>query len=149
MKRYRFRLAQVQRIREVQEGMAAAELAATRVAEALAVAAAEARVEAIAARPRPAGATSGDALARARTMWDAELRSLSEGRERVRTRHTETEAARTGWIAARSRVRALELLDDRQRAEHSLAADRDEDKRVDDLVVGRFARSVDHGSATA
>mgnify|MGYP001593936635 CR=1 FL=1 len=142
MKRYRFRLAQVQRVRTVQEGLAAADLAAARVAEALAVANAKARAEAIAARVRPDGRTAGHALALARLVWDAELRALADVDERVRTTADTTSAARAAWTHARSRVRALELLDDRQRADHTIAADRDEAARVDDLVVGRFARAA-------
>lgn len=142
MKRYRFRLDQVQRVRTVQEGLAAADLASARVAEALAVANAKARAEAIAARARPDGRTSGHALALARLVWDAELRALADVDERVRTTAATTDGARVAWTHARSRVRALELLDDRQRADHTIAADRDEAARVDDLVVGRFARAT-------
>ena len=141
MKRYRFRLEQVQRVRNVQEGLAAAHLAVARTVEARAVACAEARVDAIAARPRPSGSTSASALTAARLLWDAELRSLADARQAVSSAAEASHEARTAWSNARARVRALELLDDRHRADHAVAADRDEASRVDDLVVSRAART--------
>ncbi|MDQ2650651.1 MAG: flagellar FliJ family protein [Actinomycetota bacterium] len=140
MKRYRFRLEQVLRVRAVQEDLAASELAMARAAEAAAVASAEARLATIAARPRPAGSMSGAELATQRILWDAELGALAGARSLVSERAAGTSVARDEWMGARQRVRALEVLDERQRDDHAVAADRDDAARVDDLVVSRFAR---------
>lgn len=143
MKRYRFRLEQVLRVRAVQEDLAAAELAAARAAEATAVAAADARLASIEARPRPHGPLTGAALAGQRLVWDAELASLTGVRATVAERAAGTAVARDGWLAARQRVRALEVLDDRHRAEHAVEVARDDAARIDDLVVSRFARRAE------
>ena len=53
----------------------------------------------------------------------------------------EVEAARAVWTAAAARVGALERLDERQRAEHTARALREDELIVDDLVVSRHAGS--------
>jgi flagellar export protein FliJ len=140
VKRYRFRLEQVQRVRQVQEDLAAAALGAAQRTEAALVVVEQARRDAAAARPRPSGTYDGNELHRARVVWDAELRALDRAEaERVRA-SLHTEEQRAGWLIASRRVKALELLDERRREDHRVDADREEAARVDDLVAGRFRR---------
>lgn len=142
MKRYRFRLAQVQRVRQVQEDLAAAQLGAAQRAEVAAVAAEQARWDAVAARPRPRGAYGAPALLAARAVWDAELGALRATAADRATAAARTAECRDEWLGAARRVKALALLDERRRAEHQVEADREEAARVDDLVAGRYR--LDH-----
>lgn len=137
MKRYRFRLEQVLRVRRVQSDLAAAELAGAQRAEAAAVTAELARLQAVADRARPAGTYRADALLTDRAVWDAELASLNRLAAARVAAGLATAERREGWLVASRRVKALELLDDRRREEHRVEADRDEARRVDDLVASR------------
>jgi flagellar export protein FliJ len=140
VKRYRFRLEQVQRVRRVQEDLAAAALGAAQRAEAALVAVEQARRDAASARPRPCGAYAGSELLSARVVWDAELHALDRAEaERVRAT-LDTDERRDGWLVASRRVKALDLLDERRREDHRIESDREEAARVDDLVAGRFRR---------
>ena len=147
MKRYRFRLEQVLRVRHVQQDLAAAALGAAQRSEAAAEAAAQARHDAAGARPRPHGRHDADQLLAARIVWDAELDALGRAEAKRASAGLHTEAQRDGWLAATRRVKALELLDERRREEHLADADREEATRVDDLVASRFRH--DHGVGEA
>ena len=138
MKRYRFRLEQVRRVRQVQEDLAAAALGAARQEEAAAAAALDRRHRAVATRPRVAGAHDGALLQAQRLVWDAELRALSAASSALVSAGAHVAEQRDLWLAASRRVRALELLDERRREEHRVEADRAEASRVDDLVAARF-----------
>ena len=141
MSRYRFRLAQVLRIREVQADLAAATVSAAQRAEGHAVAAEAHRLAAIAHRSRPVGRQPVGRLRVDRSIWDAELESLAARSADTSAARAETAERRTAWSAAARRVRALELLDERRRAEHRAHLDRIEALRVDDLVASRHRRS--------
>lgn len=146
MKRYRFRLEQVRRVRQVQEDLAAAALGAARQEEAAATAALERRNRAVATRPRAAGAHDGAVLQAQQVVWEAELRALSAASSALSTASASVAEQRDLWLAASRRVRALELLDERRREEHRIEADRAEASRVDDLVAARFGRNQPEAS---
>lgn len=147
MKRYRFRLEQVQRVRRVQEDLAAAELGIAQRDEATAVLAEQARHAAVAARPRPRGAYGGAQLLTDRLVWDAELAALDRSAAERIAAGLRTAEQRDAWLVASRRVKALDLLDERRREEHRVEADREEAARVDDLVAGRFRRHAEEQPA--
>lgn len=146
MKRYRFRLEQVQRVRRVQEDLAAAALGAAQRVEADAAVHEAHRHDALARRERPAGRYEQGRLLAERAVWDAELADLDRAVADRRAAAARTAECRDGWLAASRRVKALDLLDERRREEHRLLADREEAARVDDLVAGRFRRQAAHGA---
>lgn len=140
MKRYSFRLAQVQRIRRIQEDLAVAALGTAQRAEALAAEVEAARVAAMADRARPEGVTPGADLIAARVVWDAELQSYEIAVAEHASATLERAARRDAWLAAAQRVQALDLLDDRRREEHRIETDREIAAAVDDLSGGRHHR---------
>ena len=139
MRRYRFRLEPVLRVRrQEQDAARAAVLAATALTGAEADALAE-RDQAYAA-----GTAAHETRSAADFVWVQEHRAalgraVLEQRRRLQEAEVRLAAARTGWTAAAARVGALERLDDRQRTEHAARALKEEALVVDDLVVSRFA----------
>lgn len=147
MKRYRFPLGQVLRVRRIEEDRAAGELAAARLAERAEEERKAARLaacQAVASPPPPAGAGFpggvGGFLAwrdRCDRAGSAAIAAAHAHREAI----AQSERSRAGWAAAAMRVSALEHLDDRRRAEHRDAAERAETVAADDLVTSRWSRS--------
>jgi flagellar FliJ protein len=140
MKKYSFSLSKVLRVRKIQEEQAAARLAAARlVATAAATRAAESR-HALAARCARHGLQSSAAFLAwtETTMLAGE--ALSQARAEVLQADAEVADRRGEWSAAATRVSALEHLDDRGRAAHTVERRRDETKTVDDIVVTRWER---------
>lgn len=141
MRRYRFRLASVLRVRRSEQDVAQAGLLA-------ATAAVRSEQEALARRDAAyAAALTAHAPRRAADFVyeQAHRAALGTAVLAQRTRLAETEqaleAARRTWTVAATRVGALERLDERQRADHHAQALREDDLIVDDLVVSRVARS--------
>jgi hypothetical protein len=147
VKRYRFRLEQVLRVRRVQADQAAGALGVARRSEADAVAAERVRLHALTERSRPAGSYRAGQLLVERAVWDAEIDSLHRLAAVRVAAGLVTGERRDGWTAASRRVKALELLDDRRREEHRIDSDRAEARRVDDLVASRFVRTAPGGPA--
>lgn len=144
MKRFRFRLDQVMRVRRLQEDQArAALLAANRGAHE-----AEARVEARLADYRTRGHAPGaqpyEQFERARFLLDGAAAAVGVARVRHREAVAVVDARRDDWSAARRRVAALERLEARRRAEHETEVRRAEDRFVDDLIVARHGRGRNH-----
>ena len=140
MKRYRFRLEQVRRVRRVQAEMAAADFAVAQRAEADAAHLEAARELSIADRARLAGEITTGVMWAQRAVWDAELRVLEAARAGHRDATAVKEAELGKYLDASRRERALDLLDERRREEHRIEADRSEAARIDDIVGARFAR---------
>ena len=142
MKRFRFRLEQVLRVRRVQEDMArAALLHAHREARAAAESV-NARIADYAAASRPNGAQSYEAFNRMQFDLDNAAGAIAVARAEYRQALDVVDRHRADWAAARQRVAALERLEQRRRDEHAIEVRRAEDRLVDDLVVARHARGV-------
>ena len=142
MKRFRFRLAQVLHVRQVQEDQARfALLAANRDAQ-LAAARVDERLAEHASRRMPSGPQSYVDFERSVFLLDSSAGAVAAARASHREALVVVDERRTEWTEARMRVAALERLETRRRAEHAIEAQRAEDQLVDDLVVARHARGV-------
>lgn len=140
MRRYRFRLEAVLRVRHVQEEAARGRLATATAAahaalEGLDVA--RSNLAALVTQPAPRDAA---AWAGRREVVLTGAREMSAATAHVAATRADQGLRQVELAAARTRVRALERLDERRREEHALAADREAGLVVDDLVTSRFTR---------
>jgi flagellar export protein FliJ len=134
VKAYSFRLAGVARVRQLEEGIAAQELATAARAVALAqrdVARATRQLGELAA---PTGATSVHDV-----RWtEDQADRLSESRRAhlaaLEAAETQRAVARDRWLVSRRRCAVLERLDDRRRGEWQTEFDRSEAKELDDMA---------------
>ena len=146
MKRFRFRLDQVLRVRRLQLDQAkAALLGANRDAH-LAAARVEERLTEYATRSFPSGAQTYESFERHLFLLDAAAGAVDVARYDHRAALAVVEEKRGEWAVAQRRVSALERLEERRRTEHQIEMRRDEDRLVDDLVVARFNRSGPGGN---
>jgi flagellar FliJ protein len=138
VKRYRFRLEPVLRVRRQEEDAARGVVLAATVLT---------RAEAAALAARDQAYADGTGAQQIRSAADfvfvqqhraALGRAVLDQRRRLREAELALDRASAGWTAAAARVGALERLDERQRAEHTARALKEEEMVVDDLVVSRF-----------
>ena len=142
MKRFRFRLEQVLRVRRLQEDMARAELMhANREARAAADRVNE-RIAEYNGAPRPGGEQPYDEFNRVQFHLDNAAGAITVARTEYRTALKVVDDRRAEWAQARQRVAALERLEERRRDEHAIEARRADDRLVDDLVVARHSRGA-------
>ena len=139
MKRFRFRLEQVLRVRRVQEDQAKAELLTANHNAHLTARRVEERLAAYESRALPGGAQPYEAFEHALFMLDAAAGAVDVARADHRAALDVVDERRAAWAGARRRVAALERLEERRRAEHDVEMRRAEDQLVDDLVVARHA----------
>jgi flagellar export protein FliJ len=142
VKRYRFRLEPVLHVRRTERDFAAA---GVQVAQSTARAEETVLTErdrAYAASLDHGGARSAAAFLGEQAHRAALAAAVLDSRRRVAVAAEAVEQARGVLALAATKVSALERLDERQRAEHTAAARREEDLVVDDLVVARFGRNA-------
>jgi flagellar export protein FliJ len=142
VKRYRFRLESVLKVRRIEEDRARGALAlanadARRAADE--VAARDARYGSL---PAAAPTLSTSAFLSDRWRRSTSAEAVLYGMEREREAQTVVTERRAEWSAAAGRVSALERLDSRRREEHALDVAREEAIVVDELVTGRFVREA-------
>ncbi len=148
MKRFRFRLATVLRVRRVQEDQArAALLAAHRDASQAGKAVTDALL-AYSATPSLLGSHGHDDFERARFRLEHAAGAVEFTRFRQRVALDLVEERRTEWMATHQRVAALERLETRRRGEHALEEQRAEDRVMDEIVVARHAMNTAARDAT-
>jgi flagellar export protein FliJ len=140
VKQFRFRLAQVMRVRRIQEDREKAALMVANRAAHLAAVRVEENLTEYAARPRPVGPQSMADFERTLFMLDAAAGAVTMARFAHRDAIMVVDEQRAIWTAAHRKVSALERLEERRRAEHEIEMRRAEDRLVDDLVVARHAR---------
>jgi len=140
VKRYRFRLESVLRVRRLQEDVARAALAEATTAVA-AAGAAQARaaewLDGLRAEPAPDSAPAWEA---ARVVQLAAAEELAARGDELDGARAEQRSRRAVLAEARTRVRALERLDERRRAEHEREVARQDERAADDLVTSRHGR---------
>jgi flagellar export protein FliJ len=140
LKKFQFRLQSVLRVRRIQEDLARARLLTANAAAHEAERAVDARLARYYDLERPAGLQVEPLFTRAWSHLDLAADAVDVAREqRIEALATVAER-RAEWSEASMRVAALERLEDRQRAEHAVEVQRDEDRLVDDLVVSRHRR---------
>lgn len=140
MRRYRFPLASVLRIRKVEEDQAIGALVAAERRRIAAEEAAQRREDArLAARPAD-GIVSLDQFLAARDRQERAASALVAAQAELAAARKATVASRAALAAAAAARNALEQLDERRRAEHALEMQREETIEVDDLVTGRHRR---------
>jgi len=140
LKRFRFRLEPVLRVRRIQEDQARARLLSANVVLHQTGQAVDARIARYQELDRPAGLQVEPDFERIVHTLDNAAGAIDTARERHLEARAVVAQRRAEWSDASMRVAALERLEARQRAEWATEVQRDEDRTVDDLVVSRFAR---------
>lgn len=141
MKRYRFRLEQVRRVRAIELDRAAAEVARARRDRAAAGEHTEALLAAyheLHARPTGSGA---DDLRRRCAELRLAVDAISAARRAEARCDQEVTARLDAWVDADRAVRLLDQLDERSRARHEAGARAEEQQVLDDLVTSRLGRA--------
>jgi len=139
VKRFRFRLEQVLRVRRIQEDRARAELLAANRAAHDAAVRVEACISEYRTRSFPEGVQPYADYERALFFLDTAASAVELARRAHRDALAVVDERRNEWMDAHRRVHALERLEERRRAEHEIENRRAEDRLVDDLVVARHA----------
>lgn len=142
MKKYRFRLETVLRVRRIQEEQARyalldANRAALQAAQELADR--RAHLDEHTATPMATGYHQFMAQRDRLTHIAGSVRTAA-GRE-IAALEVQVEK-REAWGEEAQRVASLERLDERARDQYAVEATRDEMKTVDDIVTGRYAREA-------
>ncbi|HEX5096334.1 MAG TPA: hypothetical protein VFX21_09980 [Acidimicrobiia bacterium] len=137
MKKFKFRLASVQKVRQLEEERARIRLMEANAEARETAARVEARLHAYVSNPRPGEPMSYEAFESERFKLEA----LATAVESARIAHREAldivDMRRVEWLEAKQRVAALERLEVRRREEHAIDLRRAEDRLIDDLVVAR------------
>lgn len=139
MKRFRFRLEQVLRVRRLQEDQARLALLTANRAAHDAARTVETRLVEYSARSLPPGPQSYEDFERALFLLDSAAAAVDVARIAHRDALEVVAAKREEWTGRHRRVAALERLEARRRDEYELELRRAEDRLVDDLVVARHA----------
>ena len=142
MKRYRFRLEPVLRVRRTQEETARGQLLAAQAAVATQEQLLEARrVAYTASLTAPDGPQDRNAFLAAQAHRKALASAVLEQGRRLVEAGEDAAQAHRAWSACAVRVGALERLDERARREHAAATLKEDDLATDDLVVARHGRN--------
>jgi flagellar FliJ protein len=141
VKRYRFRLEPVLRVRRTEEEAARAQLAAANAAAGRQQSLLVERERAYEISLKSSGIQPTADFLFEQSSRSAHAAAVLEQRRRVREAHDDAARARGVWSGAAARVGALERLDERQRDEHRAATLKEDELTTDELVVSRHARS--------
>jgi flagellar protein FliJ len=145
VKRYRFRLAAVLRVRRLQEDLAASRLrdANRHVVEAgRLVALRQTHYDEL----PPASGGNVELHLASRQRLDHAAAAIERAGEARRAARAEADEARDSWHSAATRVSTLEHLDGERRVEHAREVAREEEREVDQVVMGRARRRLGPGS---
>ncbi|MFN8025634.1 MAG: flagellar export protein FliJ [Acidimicrobiia bacterium] len=142
MKRYRFRLDSVLRVRRTQESIAAAELQQANAAVQQASTRVDQRAAALQELPAPLGVLSLTAFTTASGRGLAAAAALSTARANLAMAQGIASEKIDSWTVASQRVTILEHVDERRRAEHQHELLREEERDVDEVVTAAFRRRL-------
>jgi flagellar FliJ protein len=143
MKKYRFRLDTVLRVRRIEQDRAAGALAAAQRR------ANEATNAQIRAEKSYVGAKGIDGLRATasflshRGLVEASALSVLASRQSRQAADAAVDTQRDAYVEAAGRVTGLENLDERQRADHQVEVQRQDALMVDDLVTSRHRTEPD------
>jgi flagellar export protein FliJ len=140
VKRYKFPLAAVLRVRKIEEDQAVTALADAERRRVAAEELAGRREAAHRGAATATGVSTAHAFLAAREHRERTAAAVLAAQEEVAQARMATTARRAALAAAAAAVGALEHLDEQHRAAHALELQREEDLEVDDLVTGRHAR---------
>ena len=140
LKKFRFRLDSVLRVRRIQEEQAKARLLTANAVAREAERVVDARLVHYYELQRPAGVQVEPLFARTWGHLDTAADAVDVAREQRVAALAAVAERRAEWTDASMRVAALERLEARQRAEHAVEVQRDENRLTDDLVVSRYTR---------
>jgi flagellar FliJ protein len=138
VKKYRFRLDAVVRVRRIEEDRAAADLAAANRAVHEAEAELDRRLEHYRAIEGAGTAISSESFLAERTRRSHAADGVVLAGAAKIAAEDEAERLREVWSAAAMRVRALERLDERRRDEHELDVRREEVVTLDEAFAARL-----------
>jgi flagellar protein FliJ len=133
VKRYRFRLETVLRVRRLEEDAARAGLLAANRAVAQACAGRDRALTHYRGLPAELGPSSTADLRRNRQRAELAAAVLTARQAALDEAAREVVRTREHWMEAVSRVKVLERLDQRRREEHRLEAERAETRFLDDV----------------
>ncbi|MCU1346327.1 MAG: hypothetical protein JWL70_2593 [Acidimicrobiia bacterium] len=136
MKRYRFRLEQVLRVRRVQEEQARHRVHAAQRDVIQADERVDRRLGAYHANNQAHSGNRQSFMAQ-RTLGELRARAVERSRADAATARDVHGERVVEWSDTARRVEALERLDSRRRSEYSVEERRDEDRVVDEIVSGR------------
>ena len=146
MKRYSFPLAQVLRVRRLEEDRAAGRLASARAEAAAAEDQLARRLDTLAGMAPPAGVGTAESF----LAWHQGValagEALTAAGAAQEVAVAEVDSRRDEWSVAAMRVSALERLDERRFEAHTKEARRSEAVRVDDIVTARRRDARDEGA---
>lgn len=141
MKRYRFRLEQVARVRRLQEDQARAEVLLARQRLIEAGADLSTSIERLDGKPRTSSHVTSGRFRAERSQEELLAQAVLLARVAESNARLLVDQRVDEWAAAAREVSTLERLDERARAEHDAAAVRDTQNELDDLVTSRRALS--------
>lgn len=137
MKRYRFRLETVARVRRVREEQARADLLESRRKLDEAQEEMRRRIESYDQRPRRRGAAPPSTFRAERDHDDRLADAVTAAMAAESAAQSLMFRRVDEWVAAARETAALDRLDRRRREEHEAEALREEQRELDDLAAGR------------
>jgi flagellar export protein FliJ len=140
LKRFRFRLATVLRVRRLQEEQAEGALLLANAQARTAAHRVTTAVDAYASAERPRGSQSHAEFELSRFRFERAAESVDVARAGHHDALETVETRRSEWSDAHKRVAVLERLEARRREEHEAEVRRQEERLVEDLVATRHAR---------
>jgi flagellar export protein FliJ len=142
VKRYKFRLAQVQKVRTIELDRAVGEVARARHALVAAQDRAAALEQLYLALPRqPEGTTTADLRAHL-LMLQRAADGVVRSRQAIVEQQHVVQARMAEWAEADRKVRLLDQLDERSRARHTEEVLAEEQQVLDDVVTSRRAQAA-------
>jgi flagellar biosynthesis chaperone FliJ len=141
MRRYRFALAPVLRVRRIEQDAAQAAVTGARSALDEAEVELQRSMARYHGRPLPAGPEAAATWLTHRSRADLVAASVVAAGTRHGLAGLRMEEQREALRRARMRVTALERLDERRREDHAVESRRTEDAEADELVTSRHGRT--------
>jgi flagellar FliJ protein len=140
MKRFRFRLEGVLRVRRIQQDQARAALLAANVAVATAAQRVAERRDYYVTRARPTGVQTYAAMERTMFTLDSAAGAIAWAENERAIAAAEAVQRRAAWAEAEQRVRALERLRIQALDQHALAERREETRAADEIATAGYRK---------